>query len=434
MPNNRSIPQLILIICFLAIIFGVPLAQAVIELCSGGRIQVTDLFRRAPSEENFRLYERAMEDESWFHHQLRPRMQSLLFKAIRELGAKALIGRSGWLFFKPGVQYLVQADRSQFAEEDSIWADPAEKKTRRESVINAIVRFRDQLRTRNINLLVVPVPGKASVYPDMLTRRLHARYQEFQSPTSKLMDQLREHGVECVDLFALFHRLRTEQPRLPEGKAYYLARDTHWTPEGAKRAAHEVARRINELAWLPARKRQYQTKQVEIKRYGDILGMLQIAGIRDAFPAEPVQSEQVFSRAFGPMIPSSAGRPGSFMNPMQLASILVLGDSYCRIYQLREPASLGDMRESDETARNGKGQTRKLIPGSAGFVSHLALALQTPIDFIISDGGASTDVRRKLSTDAEILEGKNLIVWEFTERDIRLGAKGWHDVPLPPAL
>jgi len=56
------------------------------------------------------------------------------------------------------------------------------------------------------------------------------------------------------------------------------------------------------------------------------------------------------------------------------------------------------------------------------------------VDAIISDGGAATDVRRKLSTDPEILEGKRVVVWEFAERDIALGAQGWEDVPLPKRL
>jgi hypothetical protein len=33
-----------------------------------------------------------------------------------------------------------------------------------------------------------------------------------------------------------------------------------------------------------------------------------------------------------------------------------------------------------------------------------------------------------------MLEGKKVVVWEFVERDIALGADGWADVPLPPRL
>lgn len=77
---------------------------------------------------------------------------------------------------------------------------------------------------------------------------------------------------------------------------------------------------------------------------------------------------------------------------------------------------------------------RRLLPGSAGFVSHSALALRSPVDSIVSDGGASTDVRKRLGTNPEILEGKKVVVWEFIERDIALGKVGREDVPLPVKL
>jgi hypothetical protein len=67
-------------------------------------------------------------------------------------------------------------------------------------------------------------------------------------------------------------------------------------------------------------------------------------------------------------------------------------------------------------------------------VSRLALALGTSVDAIVSDGGASTDVREKLGTNPEILEGKTVVVWEFVERDIALGRAGWQDVSLPAVL
>jgi len=112
--------------------------------------------------------------------------------------------------------------------------------------------------------------------------------------------------------------------------------------------------------------------------------------------------------------------------------VLVLGDSFCRIYQYPEPPSLGELPAA--AGRREETGTKRLLPGSAGFVSHLALALQSPVDAIVSDGGASTEVRRRLSTNPEILEGKKVVVWEFVERDIALGRAGWEDVPLPVKL
>ena len=34
-------------------------------------------------------------------------------------------------------------------------------------------------------------------------------------------------------------------------------------------------------------------------------------------------------------------------------------------------------------------------------------------------------MRRKLSTNPEILEGKKVVIWEFAEREMALGQEGW---------
>ena len=44
------------------------------------------------------------------------------------------------------------------------------------------------------------------------------------------------------------------------------------------------------------------------------------------------------------------------------------------------------------------------------------------------------EVRLELDGLVEILEGKRVVVWEFVERDIALGAEGWEEVPLPRRL
>jgi hypothetical protein len=90
------------------------------------------------------------------------------------------------------------------------------------------------------------------------------------------------------------------------------------------------------------------------------------------------------------------------------SEILVLGDSFLRIY------------EQDD-------------PGSAGFIAHLALELGQPLAAIVSDGGASTLVRQALARRPALLSNKRLVIWEFAERDIRFGTEGWQVVPITRA-
>ena len=91
------------------------------------------------------------------------------------------------------------------------------------------------------------------------------------------------------------------------------------------------------------------------------------------------------------------------------AEILVLGDSFLRIY------------EQDE-------------PQSAGLLAHLAYELRQPVASIVNDGGASTLVRQELFRRRRLLTKKKLVIWEFVERDIRFGAEGWQSVPLPAGV
>jgi hypothetical protein len=134
------------------------------------------------------------------------------------------------------------------------------------------------------------------------------------------------------------------------------------------------------------------------------------------------------------MVLRPGSREGAFMNahlkdtPWE-SSVLLLGDSFSRIYQTAEPQSLGRAIEPSAPAA-----AKSLLPGSAGFASLLAEALAAPVDYLLADGGAATDVRRKLSAYGEILENKKVVIWEFTERDVGLGERGWEDVPLPAEM
>jgi len=434
MSDHRRKKEITLILCFAAVISVAPVSQVVVELCRGERVQFTDVFRYKPTAKNLRQFERGLEDKSWFQQTLRPQMQRALFQVLRDTGSKAMMGRNGWLFYRPDVRYLIEPNRLEVDKSNSKWVQPPDGGTYRDNVVRAIIRFRDQLRERGIELLVMPVPGKPSVYPDQVTRRAVAKEQEFRSPTEDLLEDLHKQGIATVDLFAAFRECRKNTPT----ESLFLARDTHWTPTGAKATANAVVRTLRELGLAPQKSRPYQTAKVSVKRFGDILEMTQIPGIQSDFEPEVVECEQVSDPSLGLLIPSKSDRQGTYRFPAQKSPVLVLGDSYCRIYQLPEPKSLGEMGsgklEAGREENKGDKAAKNLLPGSAGFLSHLALALKAPVDYIVSDGGAATDVRKRLSTNAEILEDKKVVVWEFTERDIGLGTQGWEDVPLPPQL
>ena len=426
-----------LVLGFLAVVSAVPLGQTALELRRGGRVQFTDVFRYRPTAKNLRQFEETLAEKSWFQRTLRPAVQGAMFGALGDAGAKGLPGRGGWLFYRPDVRYLVEPDRSDARTGGSGWVAPADRGTQRQHVVEAIARFRAQLKARDLELLVVPVPGKPSIYPDRLTRRAAARQGAFNSPTEGLLRELEQRSIATVDLFAAFRAARSTRRGGTRGAELYLATDTHWTSAGAVLAAECVAARLGQLGWVGTGTNDFRTQTRRVRRWGDVLEMMQIPGLRERYGAEELECLQVSEARLGLLVPTPSDRPGTYRHQAKQSAVLVLGDSFSRIYQFAEPASLGELvvrpGEGGAPVAGGRG-SKRLLPGSAGLVGHLARALRAPVDAIVSDGGASTDVRRKLSADPEILEGKRVVVWEFAERDIALGQAGWEDAPLPRQL
>jgi hypothetical protein len=363
---------------FLGVIFVVPLAQAVIEMYSGERLRFADLFTQKPTAQNLRSFEREMERSSVLGKAVRPWVQYVWFAGLGQPGEKAVCGLDGWLFYKPDVRYLVEPyEPGGHATHD----DP----------VAAIVAFRDGLARRGVRLMVVPMPGKPSVYPEKLTRRAGARGGLPLSHTLNLIGRLRRAGVETVDLFEVFAGWRNGGNAEP----LYLARDTHWSGNTARRVAEEVAGRIRALGWLAPGSTEYVTRTVPIERRGDVVRMMDAPRIEAGYAPERVVCEQVLAKDGGQRYKDD---PGS--------AVLVLGDSFLRMYETDQPVS-------------------------AGFIAHLARELHRPVASIVNDGGASTLVRQQLSRRPELLIGKKLVVWEFVERDIRFGTDGWQQVPVP---
>ncbi len=378
--DNRRV-RIILIAAFGALICSASLIQVAVDCRQGRTPQAAELFVRMPNHTNLRAFEADLQDNCWLARRLRPYVQYAQFVALRDLGNKAVLGENGWLFYKPAVQYLVEP-----------W--PLDLTGDQGDITSAVVSFRDQLAERGIDLLVVPVPNKASVYPDMLTKRSQDKEKPVNSKTIEVMRRLRQTGVEVVDLFALFKQARAASPP-GEATKYYLAQDSHWSPDGVRLAAEAIARRLLDLGWVEKGQTEYALKSATIERYGDILKMIQVPQIERQFEPERIHGAQVINSVTNQ---PHRNDPNS--------EVLVLGDSFLRIYSQDEP-------------------------GAAGFVEHLGYELGFALAAVVNDGGASTLVRQQLSRSPKLLANKKVIVWEFVERDIRFGTEGWQIVRLP---
>jgi hypothetical protein len=369
--------QLALSVFFVGAVGAVPIVQAVLQLADGDTPQVLEIFDGVPTQEKLRAFEDTLKEVSFFEQKLRPVYQTLRYTLGRDLGTKALNAGDGWYFYDPGIRYLIEPYYREHPGWDRTTGDPLE----------TIVDFKDQLAARDIRLLLVPVPDKASVYPEHLAE--HLSDQPVHANTLRLATELRARGVEVIDLHSAFATAKQRG-----GPELYMKTDTHWTGDGARLAAEVIAKRVIDLGVQTSTRARYAIEEVTVSRFGDVLEMSKLPNREQLFGRESVRAQRVVDAETRAPYSDDPRSP-----------VLVLGDSFSRVL------------ESDE-------------PGAAGWIAHLAHQLQRPVASIVNDGGASTLVREQLAQRLEILAGKRIVIWELTERDIRFGMKGWPKILL----
>ncbi len=378
------------------------------------------------SREYLRGYEDELESESVAAETLRPYMQFYRYWFLKDAGDKAVAGESGWLFYRPGVQYLVKPG---ITDPRSVEVDPNNQPLT-DDPVETIEKFKNSLEEYGLDLLVVIVPGKASVYPDRINRDFPVDSVCMFENTRAVIDSLRDRGIGVVDLYKPLRELRLKANE--DGETVYLRKDTHWKPEALEKSARIVADRVKSYSWFGktgVEQREYADAPVSVMRTGDVGKMTRlpdfsIRGINLSFGKESVSPRKVFEIKRGAR--DTAGISFNILSyPESLlkkiddkynvkniipyrdeyrdTDILILGDSFSRIYQ------------SDP-------------PRSAGWISHFSKEIGYPVASIVNDGGASTLVRETLARKKELLKGKKLCIYEFVERDLRYGAKGWKDI------
>jgi hypothetical protein len=383
--------RILLIGLFLVTIVSVPAIQFAYEMRTGGtearagtfnvykaypaweKIRAVrgprDLWRLLPRGAELKAAEKELETESVVSEWLLPRVQL----ALVSLGAgneQVYLGRDHWLFYRPDVDYVtgppfldpkIMTHRAHTA---AVQSDPAK----------AIIAFRDQLASRGIDLITVPIPMKPGVEPLHLSARAR-KNRVLQNPSfAEFKARLEKSGVRVFDPATV----------LPPGDApLFLEADTHWRPETMELVAEKLAAFVG---GAPSSVAVAQISNRPISAVGDIARMLKVPEARSPFRAETVTVHEVTPPAIS-----------------KDAEILLLGDSFSNIF------SLGAL---------GWGE-------SAGFAEHLSRALRRPIDCILRNSDAAFATREMLSRELarghDRLAGKKLVIWEFAARELAFG-------------
>ncbi len=323
-----------------------------------------------------RAYEHRLEEENAMVKALRPPYQTFVWNVFKNPGEKVVLGENEWLFYRQDVEFLTRPA-------------PLDPRARAlDNPLKAILDFKRQLQEKGIALLVVVVPGKPSIYPEQVEKSMAPLTGKDFSHSIQFLDTLQKSGVDCVNLFSVFAKAKKQDK---QGDYLYLNRDTHWTPRGAELAAKTIAARVRRYDFatnFPVH--EYVDSVVEVARTGDVATM---SGL-NVFGTQKVRAA---------VVRDTLGAP--FKDDYRKAQILILGDSFSRIYQTDAPMN-------------------------AGWIAHFAKEMNTTVASIVSDGGASTLVREKLARKSSILKNKKLVIWEFVERDFRFGADGWKQIEM----
>lgn len=303
-------------------------------------------------------------------------------------------GSDGWLFLPAELRHVSVG---------KFWGPEAaavSKATRPEDAdpLPAILDFKKQLDSAGIDLIMVPVPAKAFVYPEALTGGSTTDPAPGRMDTfdQQFYQVLQKNGVTVVDLLPEMLAARNG----PDGRMD-CKQDSHWSGMATVLAAHDIAALLKDKPWLQgAAKTPTKATTREIKIKGDLAGML---------PGTPLPDEPLKIRFVGTA--DSGGETPVDTNPA--SPIVLLGDSHDLVFH-----DGGDM-----------------LAVGAGLPDQLACELGIPVDLIAVRGSGATPARinlmRHARADPNYLSGKKVVVWCFSVREFT-ESTGWKKVPIIP--
>jgi len=307
--------------------------------------------------------------------------------ALEKKNVNVMFGADGWLFLTSELRFLVQgrfwgpaaakASRSHKSE----WAD----------AIPAVVDFHRQLRERGIELLLVPVPPKAALYPEKLGLEASLGAAATTPYLQEFYKELRAREVAVLDLSAAF----AQPPENARG-AVYCKTDSHWSGLGCVLAAGAITDRVQAKIPAPSSRKDYAANWKEVAIKGDLPSLLP----RDVTKpeAEKISVRSISEKANGAAVQPDANSP-----------LLVIGDSHTLVFH-------------------------EFLAEKAGLIDQLAHELGFAPDLIGTRGSGATPVRvslyRRARADAGWLAKKKVVVWCFAAREFTEADQGWVVQPI----
>jgi alginate O-acetyltransferase complex protein AlgJ len=233
------------------------------------------------------------------------------------------------------------------------------------------------LRAQGADLVVVPVPGKAAVYPERLAggRPRAPRQGVLRNPGfGALVREMRAAGIRVFDTGPTLARAAAA------GEEVFLRTDTRWSPAGMTVVARALAQFLAENVDLTESPLAvYHLGEAGLPNTGNLAAALGLPVGRALTEPEIVTTRPVLTD------------DGALWPPRHDARVLVLGDDLCAIY-------------SDTALGWGEG---------AGLVEHLGYHLGRPVDGVAAAEGGLSAAWAKAGR--ERLAGKSVVVCVFAD-------------------
>ncbi len=304
------------------------------------------------------------------------------------LGINTVTGTDGWLFSGPELRHVAG---------DKFWNDSPRQPTT-DDPLSVIVDFYQQLQTRDIELLLVPVPPKSVIFPDKvgLNETLIPRPVPRLDPNHvEFYELLRQRGISVLDLTEQFLRERFH----PENPLY-CRYDTRWSGAGCVIAAQQIAELLKPRLWFNLLQTvQYINQWSSTSITGNLVDNIN----------SPVTSEEIRLR----LVAANASQEPGLSTIADDSPVVLLGDSHALIYH-----SGGDMH-----ATNG------------GLVDQLAFELELPIDLVaVRDTTATaalTALRIRSLETPNYWTDKRVVIWCFAAQTFS-DTDAWRRVSVIP--
>ncbi len=292
-----------------------------------------------------------------------------------------------WLFL---VRELRQISLGKFWEKP--WEEVAANGT---NPVPSMVEFHELLAAKGIDLIIVPVPAKASIYPEKLATDFALEDSLALSP---FIGEMRTAGLTVIDLEPLMKTWRTEHPE----RKIYCEQDAHFSPFGCEMIAASLASELEGVK---------QAGSIELGVSAETTIQIEGDQVKDSKWAGEIGSEELTITYAGK---KTAGASTTPLEPSEDSPVLLLGDSHTLVFQ-----------EGKGAGMHCKG---------AGLFDHISASVGYPLDVVGVRGSGLMQARKQLFYKAVEIDGywakKEVVIWVFSVREFTQSVDKIISVPL----